>query len=229
MERAVAGDEDRFAERVIRLAILLGDGSPCFLDQDDACSNIPRADLVGEECIDSAAGEIGQVHGRGTSAAKPLRFVAKLFPCFDDIFLASQECREADSDEGIFERSSGRAANGSTMLAIASLRKKCSLILRSTEEFIAYGIVDHAQLHPFIDDQPDGNGIARKVMNVVGGTIERIDNPEGLFGMQERRPFGSRRFFTQEVMIGTLAEDHFTDGCLGGMVGIGDEIKPAFL
>lgn len=63
MERAIAGDEDSFAQCWVGRTISLADRATCFFDQHDSPGNVPRRNLEGKEAIEPAGSEISQVDG----------------------------------------------------------------------------------------------------------------------------------------------------------------------
>ena len=98
----------------------------------------------------------------------------------------------------------------------------CRQLGFSTEELVAAGIVDHRVLQAGVPAYADGNRVVGDLAQVVGGTVERVDDPDHLL---PARP--GTAFFPQEPVIGVELAHGGSDRALRGAVHLGGEVAPA--
>lgn len=105
----------------------------------------------------------------------------------------------------------------------------CSVAAHCCKMFIPTWIIDDTELNLAFDNQPNGNSIAGKVVHIVGGAIQGIDDPKWSITLKELLLLLLRGLFAEEAMLRKRTQQYFTNDRLGCMVSIGDEIKPPLL
>ena len=82
----------------------------------------------------------------------------------------------------------------------------------------------HADDHLAARPQADRDAVKRKVVGVVGGAVERIDDP-GRRSIGRRPHLGTALLLAEEAVLRKALGEIGADGLLRADVGVGDEVE----
>lgn len=200
-------------------AIDTADAGAGFSGDESAGGDVPAFGAAGPVAIQTTGGDIAEVEGGGAHATKALAAFHDGEELLDLVGVPCDGGWEAGGDEGTFE-------DGFTAALEPFAVEEGATIERSFVEFAGGGIVNHAHANLLLVNEGDGDGEVKHAVGVVGGTVQGIDDPAGIFfGPLSVR---GQVFFADPMKGGEVIEEASADEGLRGDIGIGDEIAISF-
>src|SRR5262245_46322920 len=142
-----------------------------FLNHQTARRAVPRAEPQFPESIESSASDVAEVKRRGTYPAHGLRFERECVEIVEVIpFAGSYVVRESGGQKTHPQGADFRYLN-SLMVQERAQTPSCG------KNLLEIGVIDNSPLQLTVNLQPDRNAKNRQAVSIVGGAVERIDNP----------------------------------------------------
>jgi hypothetical protein len=187
--------------------------APRLLDEKRTRGRIPGAQADFPERVYASGGDVSQVERGGAGAAHTRRVLGDR--------LEHAEVRIEVARIGTVGEASGdqRALDGArladTHAVIVEMRAGAAA---GGEQLLAHRVVDDRVLEAASDLAGDRHGEHREAVQEVGGTIERVDDPERIVRAARAA------FLGEECMLRIVAADGGDDFLLGRVVHLGDEV-----
>ena len=212
MDHRVAGN-DRRVLRPDMAAVEIGCDPARLADQQQARRDVPRREALLPEAVEAAGGHVRQVEGSGAGpadAARPDGHPVELL----QVLRQPRSILEgkAGADQG--ER---RVRNGRDRQLPVALPGPAAA--GRGVDLVARHVHHHAGLELAVDRGGDRHCIARKIVQKVGGAVERIHDPD-----EPARDQLRAQLLADDTARGLRGQEHVRHDPLGRPVHLGDEV-----